>query len=277
MTTIDELRLKFHKDLWRDILFVTSDGIPNIADKGSKASVKIAKGIVDRINQPCRQDAPSGQEIGSLFEKNVSVFLEKSFSLLQHICPGKFCFSIGTKVAEFEQYEHLAEFSRFLVEHKELRSSFGDYIVKPDIVIGRYPLTEDEINPTNIVSENIARFSPMREINNTKLLLHASISCKWTLRSDRSQNARTEGLNLIRNRKGFTPHIVIVTAEPLPTRLSSIAQGTGDIDCVYHIALKEMIAAIEEIDDETLSETLDILVSGKRLRDISDLPLDLVS
>ena len=87
--------------------------------------------------------------------------------------------------------------------------------------------------------------------------------------------ARTEGLNLIRNRKGNTPHIVIVTAEPLPSRIASIALGTGDLDCVYHMALYELAESVQEIGDETLSEMFNLLVGGKRLRDISDLPFDL--
>lgn len=107
-------------------------------------------------------------------------------------------------------------------------------------------------------------------------ILHASISCKLTIRSDRSQNARTEGLNLIRHRKGHTPHIAVVTAEPMPTRIASIALGTGDIDCVYHFALEELIAAVSEVDSEASAETLDMLVEGNRLRDIADLPFDLM-
>ena len=109
----------------------------------------------------------------------------------------------------------------------------------------------------------------------TLQLWHASISCKWTIRSDRSQNARTESLNLIRNRKGNTPHIVIVTAEPLPNRIASLALGTGDLDCVYHMALNELKHAVDQIQDETLLDTFSMLVDGKRLRDISDLPFDL--
>ena len=35
------------------------------------------------------------------------------------------------------------------------------------------------------------------------------------MRSDRAQYSRTEALNLIRNRKGRLPHIVVVTGEPL--------------------------------------------------------------
>ncbi len=80
---------------------------------------------------------------------------------------------------------------------------------------------------------------------------------------------------MIRNRKGLTPHIVVVTGEPLPSRLSSLALGTGDIDCVFHFALYELIDAVKDTGAEDSIEILKILVEGKRLRDISDLPLDL--
>jgi hypothetical protein len=123
--------------------------------------------------------------------------------------------------------------------------------------------------------QNIALHTPLRKANNQTELLHASISCKWTFRSDRAQNARTEALNLIRDRKGHTPHIVVVTGEPLPSRLVSLAMGTGDIDCVYHMALFEMESSITKYGDDTSQELLDTLVLGRRLRDISDLPFDL--
>ncbi len=80
---------------------------------------------------------------------------------------------------------------------------------------------------------------------------------------------------MIRNRKGCTPHIVIVTAEPYPQRISSLALGTGDIDCVYHFALPELQSAAAQQANPAVLDMLDILVSGKRLRDISDLPFDL--
>lgn len=82
---------------------------------------------------------------------------------------------------------------------------------------------------------------------------------------------------MIRNRKGHTPHIVIITAEPYPQRISSVALGTGDIDCVYHFALRELMATAEKLKNETISDTIETLVNGKRLRDISDLPFDLVA
>ena len=106
-------------------------------------------------------------------------------------------------------------------------------------------------------------------------ILHASVSCKWTIRSDRVQNSRAEALNLIRNRKGKLPHVVAVTAEPLPSRLASLCFGTGDLDCIYHIALDELLRAVEELGYDDALSTLQELVDGRRLKDISDLPLDL--
>jgi len=71
--------------------------------------------------------------------------------------------------------------------------------------------------------------------------------------------------------------MVVVTGEPLPSRLASIALGTGDIDCVYHFALDELIKAVSDHGDETSKELISTLVNGKRLKDISDLPLDLAT
>jgi len=44
---------------------------------------------------------------------------------------------------------------------------------------------------------------------------------------------------------------------------------------VYHAALYELAESVQEVGDETLSEMFNLLVNGKRLRDISDLPFDL--
>ena len=48
---------------------------------------------------------------------------------------------------------------------------------------------------------------------------------------------------MIRHR-GRQPHLVTVTAEPLPHRLASIARGTGEVDAVYHIAYDAMAASV---------------------------------
>jgi hypothetical protein len=152
----------------------------------------------------------------------------------------------------------------------------SDYIIKPDVVITRETEEDAVINAHGVlVDEEYVRFASLRKSNGGRPLLHASISCKWTLRSDRAQNARAEALNLVRNRKGHLPHVVVVTCEPLPSRLASLALGTGDIDCVYHFALPELMKTVEDAGLSDAQDMLAIMVNGKRLKDISDLPLDL--
>ncbi len=184
-------------------------------------------------------------------------------------------------ISDFDQYEHLAQIQRVLRANPELAATMGgDYLIAPDIVVGRMPISDAEINRNAKVldeKDSLCRLTPLRESNRStpSPILHASISCKWTIRSDRAQNMRTEALNLIRNRKGHVPHILAVTAEPLPTRLASLALGTGDLDCVYHLALPELRLAVEEVEAEEQLEMLQAMIVGRRLRDISDLPFDL--
>ena len=283
--SIVDVRKVYHSRICREIIRLKRDGetgYPNFADKGNKASREIAWGIVQRLGCAANYDSLSGQATGNLFEIITKDFLESAFGLLQHLRPGRWHYSIETPISDFDQYAHLGELERIVEQMSTLASSLGtDYIIKPDIVIGRWSVSDEEINQEKSVvdtTEIFAGLTPLREVNAEKqhrLILHASISCKWTLRSDRSQNARAEALNLIRNRKGNLPHILAVTAEPLPTRIASLALGTGDLDCVYHFALPELTEAIREIDNEDQMDMLSTLVEGRRLRDISDLPFDL--
>ena len=152
----------------------------------------------------------------------------------------------------------------------------NDYMVAPDVVVYRDPVSDEEINGFNVVvDDTVCLKADLRKKNNILPILHASVSAKWTMRSDRAQNSRTEALNLIRNRKGHLPHIVVVTGEPMPARIASLALGTGDIDCVYHFALYELVEAVKELGAEDAMEMLNVLIEGKRLKDISDLPMDL--
>jgi len=270
-----ELRREYHRRICDEVLRINSSGIPNNADSGSRSSVAIGKRILEEIDLPVKEEHLAGQTAGHLFEKATCDFLDNSFQLLNHLRPGNWTFSLGGNINEFEQYRHLQDVLTAIEENKSLRVAFGDYIVRPDIVVYRSPVENEEINKHGPVlgAVPVAKNTPLRQDNSDLDILHASVSCKWTIRSDRSQNARTEGLNLARNRKGRTPHIVVVTGEPLPGRIASLAIGTGDIDCVYHFALPELVASVAENDSD--ADLLHTLIQGKRLRDISDLPFDL--
>ncbi len=271
-----DLRREYHRRIFSDVLRIDSKGVPNNADKGSNSSIRIGNGIIEKIGLEVKQGRIAGQTVGARFEGVTRTFLQAAFELLHHLRPGEWEFSLGGKIDEHEQYQHLRDVHRAVQQNKDLRVAFGDYIVKPDVVIRRRPVSDMDVNKeANVIgSDPIALYTPLRRVNSNVPILHASVSCKWTLRSDRSQNARTEGLNLIRNRKGRAPHIVVVVGEPLPGRIASLAYGTGDIDCIYHYALPELAASTVSGDSD--SELLNTLIDGKRLRDIADLPFDIV-
>lgn len=279
---IAEARKEYHSELLRrGVLAINAQGIATNADKDSAASVSIARGIADRLLAET-DERIAGQTSGKAFEEITMLFIKSTFPQLQHLRPGKWEIKkLGNrskiKTSAFAQYEHLAYLTELTKANKKLSAMIGnDYMVAPDIVVYRGLCTDEEINfPMLVVDDTLSKMADIRKANGGKAILHASVSAKWTMRSDRAQNSRTEALNLIRNRKGHLPHIVVVTGEPLPSRISSLALGTGDIDCVYHFALNELIAAVNDYSHDDIKEMLNTLIEGKRLKDISDLPLDL--
>ncbi|WP_081630763.1 NgoMIV family type II restriction endonuclease [Thioalkalivibrio sp. ALE16] len=294
-------RTKFHRELFaRNILtrskstksntgYIASNG-----DSGQKFSATLSDLLAQELSRnlgiiaPIRDKKREGQSLGNDFEALCREFIGNCFLNMEHLRPGQWVIEHVSgrseeKVTRYAQYAHLAELKRLAEEHSGLASFLGHgYTIAPDVVIARKPEPDSEINKKGaLVDDSVATRSTLRQANYGKddqgdQILHASISCKFTMRSDRAQNTRTEALNLLRNRKGRSPHIVSVTAEPTPSRISSLAMGTGDVDCVYHFALFELRDLLERDGgwDDALDQ-LEIMIEGKRLRDISDLPLDL--
>lgn len=279
---IAEARKNYHKSLLENgVLTVDTKGIPSNADSSSKLSIAIARGIANQLMAETH-DKAVGQTSGAKFEQLNMQFLMETFPNLQKLRPGKWhIVKLGNrnaiKTSSFAQYEHLDYLSKLTESDAKLAASMGnDYMVAPDVVIYRDTVNDKEINsPQIIVDDTVCKMADIRAQNEGLPILHASVSAKWTMRSDRAQNSRTEALGLIRNRKGHLPHIVVVTGEPLPSRLASLALGTGDIDCMYYFALYELIRAVEATGAEDSIEMLNVLIDGKRIKDISDLPLDL--
>lgn len=279
---IAQERKKYHESLLREgVLTIDKSGVPSNADKSSKLSVSIALGIANRLMAETH-DKSVGQTSGAKFEQLNMEFLSNTFPKLQNLRPGTWHITkLGNrnsmKTSSFAQYEHLDYLNRLTAYDRKLAASMGnDYMVAPDVVVYRDTVSDEDINETQVfVDDTVCTMADLRKKNGGLPILHASVSAKWTMRSDRAQNSRTEALNLIRNRKGNLPHIVVVTGEPMPARIASLALGTGDIDCVYHFALYELVDAVKEIGAEDALEMLNVLIEGKRLKDISDLPMDL--
>jgi hypothetical protein len=228
-------------------LLAWSGNKPSIADSGSTTSVAIASELLKVLGITQRVDHV-GQTAGKDLEEAVEQHL--AAELPAAMCQAPAVISRKAPITRFAQYEHLAGLMELIEidDTKMLRASIGtDYLIKPDVTVGL------EVNP------------------GASQLLHAAVPCKWTLRSDRAQNIRHEAVVLIRHRRGRLPHITPVTAEPLPTRLASLARGTAEVDAVYHVALDELSEACASVGNRKQSEVLEELVEHDRLRDLSML------
>lgn len=222
-----------------------ANGKPNCSDANSNASVQIAARMMEHLGVSQAAQGPLG-DAGAALEVGVAAYLETELAGQE---PGRsWLVSLKQAISDFRQYRHLSKLQALIDGDttKTLAAEIGrDYLVKPDVTVG----VDTDSGP----------------------LLHASVSCKWTLRSDRAQNVRHEAVILTRHRRGRQPHIVAVTAEPLASRIASLARGTGEIDAVYHVALGQLEQATSEVGTALQKETLDELVGQDRLYDIGIL------
>lgn len=275
-------REEFHATLLDGALVVSPDGVASNADGSQASSRRIALHVARALGAPEGMKLP-GQLAGARFERAVADFLTTTMPAMAAIRPGTWrVHNLGGSrgeyhLAHFEPYTHLDDLAEAVGRDRMLAAVLGNsYSISPDVVVTRVPEPDAVINArAEVVDGGAGNMGVIRAANSDREIVHAVVSCKWTLRSDRAQNARAEALGLIRNRKGRTPHVVVVTGEPTPSRLASLALGTGDLDMVYHMALPELVAAVEDLGNDEASAMLDTLLSGKRLRDIADLPLDL--
>ncbi|WP_280512569.1 NgoMIV family type II restriction endonuclease [Nocardia farcinica] len=204
--------------------------VPNSADSDNAGSLRLAAHVLGELGQsdpnvtgtpPADRPPPNP---GNLLEVQVAAMLA---SELWRLDPGReWMIERGKSIVDYAQYGHLRGIEAAIERDPNLRVTLGtDYLIRPDVLVG---ITG---TPTQ---------TPLP-------WLHATLACKWTIRSDRVQNIRHENGNMIRHRRGRLPHLMTVTAEPLPTRLASIARGTGEVDATYHIAYDELARAVQEV------------------------------
>jgi hypothetical protein len=82
---------------------------------------------------------------------------------------------------------------------------------------------------------------------------------------------------MVRHRRGRQPHLVAVTAEPLPSRLAAIARGTGEVDAVYHVAYDELDAAVHASNNSGQQASWEEITGQGRLLDYNLLGEHLAS
>lgn len=276
-------RRDFHSGLVSNHTLSMSSGIASNADGSQNTSITVAGHIASKLRAQTVERKLPGQRAGTQFEVAVEAFLAATFPKMQSLRPGDWKIeNVGGsraeyQIAKYEPYTHLDDLATAIEKDPMLSAVLGNsYQISPDVIVTRSPERDEVINKDlPLVDGRTGRRAVIRKVNQDRRIIHAVVSCKWTLRSDRAQNARSEALGIIRNRKGRAPHIVVVTAEPSPSRLASLALGTGDMDMVYHFALPELIEGVKLSGNDEAQSMIEILLDGKRLRDIADLPLDL--
>lgn len=199
------------------------DQVPNNADIDNRESLQLSAAMLEALSAHAGHELPPPPPSpGAELEEAVRIDLERELQARDN--SRHWTARRGALVTDYSQYAHLLHLNQLVVDNPTLSVTIGqDYLIKPDVLIG----LEDV--PT---------------VNGLPML-HAAVSCKWTIRSDRVQNIRHENNQMVRHRRGRQPHLVAVTAEPLPSRLAAIARGTGEVDAVYHIVYDELDAAVQ--------------------------------
>lgn len=228
--------------------------VPNNADVDNRESLQLAAGMLAALGMPGPAPGSPPDSPGALLEEHVKNDLGLGLTTRD---PSRLWNARrGALITDYAQYEHLDKLNQLVVANPTLSVTVGqDYLIRPDVVIG----LEDV--PT---------------VNDLPFL-HAAIACKWTIRSDRVQNIRHENNQMVRHRRGRQPHLVSVTAEPLPSRLASIARGTGEVDAVYHIAYEELANAVAASSNRGQQSAWAEVVGQQRVLDYNLLVDHLVS
>lgn len=233
---------------------------PNIADVGGHESLKLSGEIYRLLNvtevKPRERTARSldtEASSGTALERGVEADV---LNTLRQSDPNRqWLVTRSGDASEYAQFKHLGRLQQLFEEQPTLRATLGrDYQVQTDVYVGVKHPAEVSAEP----------------------FLHAAISCKWTIRSDRVQNVRHEFATLVRNRRGRLPHLVLVTAEPLPSRLISIARGTGEVDAVYHLLFDELDNAVTNVGGTEQRAQWAEMVDQSRIRPYQLLASDLV-
>ncbi|UOY01877.1 NgoMIV family type II restriction endonuclease [Blastococcus sp. PRF04-17] len=200
--------------------------------------------------------------------------------------------------AEFSQYRHLAVFKAFsrnvsplsstLMPMRALIAQVPDDGLRSRLARAMQAAT-DQLRTRDDALEALLNQMPEESLLKIDLTvgepdpglpprLCVALSSKWTLRTDRAQDCLSQGAKLVSLRRGPMPHYAVITMESRPHMLKILADGSGSLDCVYHLHLPALIEAIERTgraskagDDWLPARTFRRLLNQGRLRDYDDL------
>lgn len=267
------------------------DGRPNTSDKGDVGSVALGRVFFDAMGIPANATPPTeavGNLMANLMSSDLKITIKEEAPHLT-VEPEK-------PFPNFEQFSHLSaarelqgdmarDVTKAIDDVEKFSSKANLDMATREKLTQHLTKIRNEISSTesrrrellNILGEesllklDIAISREMANpINSGFPLQHlvAGFSLKWTLRTDRAQDCRSQGAKMAALRRGRMPHFAAVTMEPRPSMLALLGRGSGDVDCVYHLHLPALSMAIDDYCSGTKHKArLAIRDNFRRLRD----------
>ncbi len=169
--------------------------------------------------------------------------------------------------AAFEQYQHLAVFPRY----RRGRRTAVDKLAPIEAAVERLASPMERDTLAALVHEASTWFRVQDDLVHELLphmpeeallhidvtvaetgavgapRLHVALSSKWSLRTGRAQDCVSQGAKLVAQRRGRMPHFAVVMMEPRPSMLKILGDGSGSVDCVYHLDLPSLKQTMENL------------------------------
>ena len=267
------------------------NGNPNTSDNTADQSKYLGKSLFEAVG------VPDGQEVGDDPGKNLEA------AVAADLAPRRpdLDLELSRAVTDFDQYRHLGVFGNFRKGYAPSSSDIEEFIRLAD----NLPTSPATTRLRNVLQQSRSRFEGRDYLVSQMLdnmpeesllrvdvtvgqhrsearppLMHLGLSAKWSLRTDRAQDCISQGSKLATQRRGAMPHFAVITMEPRPSMLKILADGSGAIDCVYHLHLPALIEAVEVQRKKRTSAhgrpwspgvTFDRLIRQRRLRDYDEL------
>jgi len=267
--------------------FRSTNGNPSTSDNNDKGSVRLGRALFEVLEVPLAQADPG----------NSGDQLEEAIALDVHRRRPDLSVHRSRAASSFEQYAHLAVFGTFTKAVRDTTIETGQLLALVDALppgpekaklrnvarkVDRRTLAQQGAIATllgEVAEESLLKIDiTVADGEGPRGRLELALSSKWSLRTDRAQDCVSQGSKLVAQRRGRMPHFAVVTMEPRPSMLRILADGSGAIDCVYHLDLEALrqairLAAPAGATARTWSPwaTLDRLIAQRRVRDYDDL------
>ncbi|MCR2784147.1 MULTISPECIES: NgoMIV family type II restriction endonuclease [unclassified Microbacterium] len=261
-------------------------GTPNTSDNNDSQSKELGHALFEQLGVIAGQVGPT--DPGTALEEATRLDLATRRPDLS--------IRRSRSVAEFSQYRHLAVLPSFSKTYKPVSRAMDEL----QELANRLPKSAEATKLKSALRRKVAQYAKQDVLTRQMLLempeeailkvdltvggaganddihMYAGVSAKWSLRTDRAQDCISQGSRLATQRRGAMPHFAVLTMEPRPAMLRILADGSGAIDCVYHLDLPALTRAIEEVASTKPSRwspkrTFDRLIQQGRIRDYDEL------